>query len=287
MLRKALIAGLSTVAAAALSAAPANAASYTYPDTHYVEADELVSNLNSIAWPSQETYNTYSNSTPLLTWGTNGTPTSYRNRSRCASFVTEVFKHTFSWATPSYFQTSFGSTSPFAADYYNTIKTASVSDHFARIGSVSILRRGDIIAIKYNDGGSGGSGEATGHVMIVQDKHQYDRDGDPDTTEWAVRVVDSTSNPHGAAETAQPGSPYLSYPDTRSVPVFGSAGDDEEYNGAGRGWIFIQVVNNRATGYWWGANENTFYSVANRPMAMGRVVESTSSQTDQVMELNQ
>ncbi|MEO3812061.1 hypothetical protein ABGB17_23950 [Sphaerisporangium sp. B11E5] len=169
-------------------------------------------------------------------------------------------------------QATLDSTSPYAADHYDTIRTASAADHFARIGSFSILRHGDIIAVKYGNGG-GGTGEATGHVMIVQEKHLHDRDGNPATTEWAVRVIDSTSNPHGAAESAGPGSPYLAYPDTRSVPDFGGVGDDEEYNGAGRGWIFVQTVDNRPTGYWWGANESAFHPVADRPMALGRVLE--------------
>ncbi|RJL29958.1 hypothetical protein [Bailinhaonella thermotolerans] len=271
MFREALIAGLAAGAAATLLSAPAHAATYTYPDTHYVEADELVRNLNTLSWPGQATYNSYADGTPQVTWGTDGVPTSYRNRSRCASFVTQVLKHSYSWATTSYFQTSFGSASPFAGDYYDTIRTASVSDHFARIGSVSILRRGDIIAIKYAGGGD--TGEATGHVMIVQDKHLYDRDGDPATTEWAVRVIDSTSNPHGAAKTAGPNSPYLSYPDTRSVPDFDVVDDNEEYDGAGRGWIFIQTVDNRPTGHWWGANESAFHPVSTRPMALGRILE--------------
>lgn len=276
MFRKALIAGLATVAAATLTATPARAAAYTYPDTHYHEANELAGNLNAIAWPSQSALNTYSNSTPLLTWGTNGIPTSYHNRSRCASFLTEILKHTYSWATPSYFQASYGSTSPYAADYYDTIKGASVSDHYARIGSFSILRQGDIIAIKYLDGGSGGSGETTGHVMIVQDKHLYDRDGNPATTEWAVRVIDSTSNPHGAAQTAGANSSYMAYPDTRAVPDYDGIDEGEEYNGAGRGWIFVQTVDNRPTGYWWGVNESTFYPVSSRPMALGRIVQQDS-----------
>ncbi|GAA2874802.1 hypothetical protein GCM10010517_35560 [Streptosporangium fragile] len=240
-------------------------------DTHRTAA-EIADNLNSLSWPGQSTYNTYAtgSQTTSVVWGTPGSPTTYFNRSKCASFVTKVLKQAWPFATDQYLADAFGSVSPTAAQYHDTFVNGA--EYFTTSANSSLdqmneLGAGVIIAIKYN-GSSPGTGDPTGHVMIMADDPvPYNRDGDASTVEWAVPVIDVTSNPHGVASTS-PSSPYQNFRDTRAVGA-------TEYPGLGRGWIFIRTdAANRPQGHWWGANENVttgYHPVADRPIAFGWV----------------
>ncbi|QFZ21604.1 hypothetical protein [Saccharothrix syringae] len=266
---RALIASAATAAAVTLTAVtPAHATSATL----YAELAELADNLNALAWPAQDTYNFYPGAkghadvATSVVWGTPGQPTTYESKAKCAPLFTQALKHTFSWATDSYLQAEFGSTSPNAAKYYDGLTAGA--DHFATRTTVASLVAGDVIAIKYNDT-AGGSGDASGHVAVVAGAPQaYDRDGDAATAEWAVPVIDSTSNPHGVASTSA-SSPYQSFRDTRAVGA-------TEYSGVGRGWLFIGTdAAGVPTGYWWGANENVvdqYKPVSTRPMVFRALV---------------
>lgn len=225
---------------------------------HLTEAEELVDELNSIGWPTESSYNKYCGSGctgSVVTWGTPGTPTSYYNESQCAPFVTQLLKHTYSWATSSYFSSEFSSTSPNSARYYDRINAGAV-DHMDKITKVADLEPGDIIAIKYEAGASGGSG----HTPVVRSLDgTVVTDSDPNTTEYVVEVVDSTSNPHGTAPVAD------GRDDSRSS---GST----EYSGAGYGFmVFYADANGDFYGYRWGTDESTFHSVTTRPIVAARM----------------
>ncbi|ONI91138.1 hypothetical protein ALI22I_10295 [Saccharothrix sp. ALI-22-I] len=260
--RRALVACAAALAAALAAVTPAQASSATL----YDELAELADNLNSLPWPGQDTYNFYpgakghSDVATSVVWGTPGSPTTYENKSKCAPLLTQALKHTFSWATDSYLDDEFGSISPTSAQYYDGFQTGA--EHFTSKTTVPSLTQGDVIAIKYNDAGDG-TGDATGHMLVVGGTPRlYNRDNNTSTREWAVPVIDSTSNPHGVAST-NPSSPYLLFPDTRAVGT-------TEYSGVGRGWIFISTgTDDVPTGHWWGANENVteqYKPISTRPM---------------------
>ncbi|MFD7654291.1 hypothetical protein ACFV4N_09980 [Actinosynnema sp. NPDC059797] len=254
-------------AAVVLPAAPAGATSATL----YAELAELADNLNSLAWPGQDDYNFYPGAkghadvATSVVWGTPGSPTTYENKAKCAPLLTRALKHTFAWATDAYLLDEFQSTSPTAAKYHDGLLAGA--DHFTTKTAVSSLAPGDVVAIKYTDS-AGGTGDATGHVAVVAGTpHLHDRDGDAATREWAVPVIDSTSNPHGVAST-NPASPYQSFRDTRAVGA-------TEYSGVGRGWLFISTTAaDVPTGHWWGANENVvdqYKPVSTRPVVFAAV----------------
>lgn len=266
-------AGLTVVAQA-----PASATS----DPVYNQVAELADQLNSMPWtdqvnpappPDQADYNAYPGTgmPNIVVWGTPGQPTTYLSKTRCAALFTAVLKRTFpSWATNTYLQTEFGNISPFAADYYQGLVDGKGAGHFTVRTTVPQLGRGDVIAIKYT-GTTGGTGEPTGHVMIVAGTPSlYDRDNNSTTREWAVPVIDSTTNPHGVAR-ANPSSTYHQFPDTRSIttPI------EKEYSGVGRGWIFISTTSaDQPTGYWWGVNENVtteYHPMSDRPMVFASI----------------
>ncbi|MCE6994338.1 hypothetical protein LZG04_05855 [Saccharothrix sp. S26] len=255
-IRRALVACSAAVVAALAVAPPAQASSATL----YAEVAELADELNSLAWPGQATYNYYSDGASTAVWGTPGSPTTYESKSKCAPLVTLSLRHTFAWATDSYLTAEFGSTSPTSAQYYDGLSAGA--DHFTTKTAVPALVQGDVIAMKYTDS-AGGTGDATGHMMVVAGTPQlYDRDGNTATREYAVPVIDSTKEPHGVPSSWS-GSPVHLFPDTRRV---GST----EYTGLGRGWIFISTGSDDVpTGHWWGPNENvtTQYKPAStRPM---------------------
>lgn len=255
-IRRTLVACAAAVVAAVAVTPPAQASSATL----HTEVAELADELNSLAWPGQGTYNHYPDGASTAVWGTPGSPTTYASKAKCAPLVTLALRHTFAWATDSYLTTEFGSTSPTAAQYYDGL--AAGADHFTTKTTVPALAQGDVIAVKYLDS-AGGTGDATGHVMVVAGAPQpYDRDGDTSTREYAVPVIDSTTQPHGVPSTWS-GSPVHLFPDTRRSGT-------TEYTGVGRGWIFISTGSDDVpTGHWWGPNENvtTQYKPAStRPM---------------------
>jgi hypothetical protein len=250
------------VAAAALSVAiqvPASAT--TGSDALHAAASELAGQLNSITWPDQSANNFYPGPGVATTvvWGTPGIAISYQSKAKCAALVTAALEHTFGWATELYLQQQFlpnppsaaiPGVSPTAADYYAGFVAGHGAGHFSAKTTVPALAPGDLIAIKYPAGSSD-----TGHMMIVAQPPSLTANAN----EWAIQVIDSTSNPHGAASVTK-GSPYLSYPDTR-------ADGTTEYSGIGRGWIIVDTdAAGVPTGYRWGVNESTTYSVSNRPM---------------------
>ncbi|MER5644306.1 hypothetical protein [Streptosporangium sp. NPDC002524] len=253
---------------AAVSAARAAGAAMEV--STYQAAAEIADNLNSMSWPGQASYNIYltGGQSTSVVWGTPGSPTTYFNRSKCGSFVTKVIKRVLPGATDQYLTGNFGSISPTAAQYHDTFTTGAeyfTTSADSGLDQLTEIGAGVIIAIKYNSA-SPGTGDSTGHVMIVAGAPvRYDRDGNASTVEWAVPVVDTTSNPHGVAVTSA-SSPYQNFRDSR-------ADGADENPGVGRGWIFIRTdAANRPQGHWWGVNENVttgYHGVADRPISFG------------------
>ncbi|MEV1117638.1 hypothetical protein AB0I91_21425 [Actinosynnema sp. NPDC049800] len=260
--RRILVACAAATAVGFAAAPPAQATSATL----YAEVDELAAELNSLPWPDQDTYNYYPgelghpDGASTAVWGTPGGPTTYESKTKCAPLLTLALRHAFAWATDSYLTTEFGSTSPTSAQYHDGFQAGA--DHFTVKTTVPSLAQGDVIAVEYLDA-AGGTGDATGHVMVVAGTPQlYNRDGDTSTREYAVPVIDSTKEPHGVPSTWA-GSPVHLFPDTRRVGA-------TEYTGVGRGWIFISTGSDDVpTGHWWGPNENVttqYRPASTRPM---------------------
>ncbi|MEV5530491.1 hypothetical protein [Streptomyces prunicolor] len=240
--------------------------------------NEIIDQLATLGWPGQDPENFYpgagahaDSATATVVWGTPGNPSSYQVEAKCAQFLTASMKHAYSWATDAWFTSGIGFRSPTSEQYYDAFTDTSaggalddMSDHISRPSAqrVSDLHAGSVIAVKYLDGSDGG---ATGHMMVVQSVTPFERDGNSATQEYAVRVSDSTSAPHGVAFSSKT-SPHWAFRDTR---VEGSPGlATKEWSGAGRGTIFIQAdaLTGKPTGHWWGRNEAAFHTVADRPM---------------------
>jgi hypothetical protein len=260
---------------------------WNYSEDGLRAAQEVYTQLDKIGWPSEDTYNYYpgkkghADMTSEVVWGNLCTPTSYVAKTKCAAFVTDSLKHAYGpgsrwtdqWATDTYFTQTFGSDSPTATQYYDVIN-ANGSTRISKVTDLDLVTRGDLIMIKYPSADST-NGDPTGHVMFFVDRQAVDKDGNPATLEWAVRVIDATSNPHGVAST-NPNSTYLAFPDTRAVGT-------TEYAGAGTGTIVLRTdADGTVLGYWWGINENVtseWHPATDRPIIFGHLSQTTGNQS--------
>ncbi|MFE6817199.1 hypothetical protein [Streptomyces sp. NPDC057675] len=250
-----------------------NPASANTPTTgHLAAAQEIVTQLDTIGWPAESAYNQYNSLTGgTVTWGTPGQPTTYNNNSQCAPFVTQSVQHAYSWArgsgSGSFFYTYFNANSPTSASWYYGLKYGKRTGpstwidvpHFETVNSAREILPGDVLAIQYGTG----TGSPTGHTAIIESSEVWD-DTSPTTTVFRVKVLDSTSNPHGLAPAG----------DTRSVGY-------TEYNGAGSGYMLLYAdkASGAFTGSKWGVNEGggSYYpnveTSAGRPFIVSHVTD--------------
>ncbi|KKP24366.1 MAG: hypothetical protein SZ59_C0002G0212 [candidate division TM6 bacterium GW2011_GWF2_28_16] len=103
------------------------------------------------------------------------------------------------------------------------------------------LEPGDVIAIKYEDGATN-----TGHVLILagkpMERSPYSGTGGTDTpagfNEWLVRIIDSSSSPHGTSSGVS-AQYYPRVPDTRT----GNSKNIDE-GGVGAGYMILVTKGN-------------------------------------------
>ncbi|MBN0045988.1 LamG domain-containing protein [Streptomyces actuosus] len=203
-----------------------------------------------------------------VTWGRPDDLTSWVAHARCSSFLTWVLRHTYGWATDDYFTANFQDRIPEAADYRKAFTDGTAGPRLRRIRKVADLRPGDLIAVDYNGQVEG----STGHIVMVREvKGVFSGTADfTGETQYAVEVVDCTSEPHGVYGLTN----YPSYPDTRMV----SRTDGENFEGVGYGHMMFYASD--ATGefsrYRWSVNTGRTtaekLTVADRPIAAARVV---------------
>lgn len=205
-------------------------------------------------------------SASTVTWGTPDDLTSWIAKARCSSFITWVLKHTYGWASDAYFTQYFQDRIPEAADYRKAFTDGTGGPHFKRIRKVTDLQPGDLIAVDYN----GSDPDNTGHIVMVRQVKgvftgSVNFSGE---TQYAVEVVDMTSDPHGVYGL----SSYAQYPDTRMV----SDVDGANFQGVGIGHMMFYASDTTGefSRYRWSVNSSSAktYAVADRPISAARVV---------------
>ncbi|GHH85239.1 LamG domain-containing protein [Streptomyces capitiformicae] len=205
-------------------------------------------------------------SASTVTWGTPDDLTSWIAKARCSSFITWVLKDTYGWASDAYFTQYFQDRIPEAADYRKAFTDGTGGPHFKRIRKVTDLQPGDLIAVDYN----GSDPDNTGHIVMVrQVKDVFTGSVNfSGETQYAVEVVDMTSDPHGVYGL----SSYAQYPDTRMV----SDVDGANFQGVGIGHMMFYASDTTGefSRYRWSVNSSSAktYAVADRPISAARVV---------------
>lgn len=207
---------------------------------HSSDAESLVDDL------SVSRDNVYGSDPSYIEW--RGTRSSARTV--CGTFITQLLSHTYG-LTPSTFTQWMGSTSPDAETYHSAIMA---ENHFTRITNIEDVQPGDLIAIKH-EGGS-----VSGHMMVVASSPRPESASSPvvpNTTQYSLSVIDSSSSHHGDSDTR------VTHPSSSG-------------NGIGRGRIRIYVNDSlRPVGYTWSTSAaSDYYGVGSRPLAIGRIHRS-------------
>lgn len=161
----------------------------------------------------------------------------YSNFTRCAPFLTQLFKAAYGWAPPK----AIGN-SPDPKKYYNSI--VSSANGFSSRAKFSDWQPGDILASPYYDDSSN-----IGHVMLMLGAEELSYDPATETREYAVLVLDSSSGKHTS--------------DTRVLyPAL--------KDGVGRGVIKVKTVQDQLTQWAWKVTAS-YYSGTDRPLAIGKI----------------
>ena len=189
--------------------------------------------------------NLYSSSDQALSWPENGVGI-YSSRADCAGYVTRSMMKAFGF-TADDFKAWTGSTGPSSARYHDNIVA---QNNFQRISVASQVRRGDILASKYIDKTSGG----TGHTMIAAGPAVLRAaPTEPlvaNTRQYELRIIDSTSSPHGATDTRK-----------------GTGVDGKDQDGAGLGTmrLYADEATGVIVGYTWSLSSGSKYYTATSP----------------------
>ncbi|MFD7131470.1 LamG domain-containing protein [Streptomyces sp. NPDC059894] len=205
-------------------------------------------------------------SSSSVTWGTPDDLSSWTALARCSSFLTLVLKHTYGWATDAYFTQYFQDRIPEAADYRRAFTDGTAGPRFQRILEVTDLRPGDLIAVDYD----GQVEDSTGHIVMVREvKGVFSGVADfTGETQYAVEVVDCTSEPHGVYALTN----YPKYPDTRMVSLV--AKENFEGVGIGHMMFYASDTTGEFSRYRWSVNtaKASAHPVTDRPIAAARVL---------------
>lgn len=226
------------------------------PLEHLWLAEELVETITPAT-------NSYGSPTKLTWAGENGHEYS-TVVAKCAPFVTELLKKAYGVDIKEWF----GASSPHAACYHDTIED---EDGFTMIESIEDVKAGDVVAIRNYDSGCNISScgsysgcSSTGHVMLVTAVPTPRVATKPlisGTLQYTLKVLDSTSSPHGAGDSRWQANPNNS--------------DD---NGAGTGTMRVYVDADDPdlpiVGYTWtSASGSTYFTPGKREMVIGRLLD--------------
>lgn len=194
--------------------------------------------------------NVYDTGPFYVTWaGVNGA-TQYENRTLCSNFLTALLMHAYG-LTSTDIRYWTGSTSPNAALYHDTIVA---ENGFTRIGAMTDIEPGDVIAIRYEPGNA-----SSGHLSIVEVAPALRAATAPlvsGTSQYAVSIIDSTRQGHNVG-------------DSRLQP------DGTWDEGAGRGVMrFYADASGAIVGHTWSLSPySTYHAVSFRTVAVGRFNE--------------
>ncbi|GAA3888482.1 hypothetical protein GCM10022243_61710 [Saccharothrix violaceirubra] len=231
---------------------------------HLVQAQRLVDYLSLPVCPPGNNVYKEPDQPNVVVWGSPDDAATWINRSQCASFQTAVLKRAHRWATSAFFTAHFGMASPFARDYRAVFAEDDVP-RFRRVHRVADLRPGDLIAIDYRNE----QDTNTGHIVMVRrTRGVYVAPvaslNFPGEVQYAVEIVDCTSEPHGQVGVGN----YAAYPDSRLVG---------RRRGEGAGYGHMMFYADERTGmftrYRWSVNTASAgaHPMDRRPIAAARV----------------
>lgn len=202
-----------------------------------------------VVWPESlavnvlDANNEYAKDDDVLSWP-DAFGAIYSSRADCSGFVTLSLMKAFEFGRED-MEAWMGSKNPSSARYHDNIL---FQNNFHRIVRASDVRRGDILAMKYLDKTSGG----TGHTMIAANAPILRNSTEPvidGTLQYELTIIDSTKSPHSM--------------DSRTAT--GVNGGDQDGAGLGRLRLYADAVTGQITGYTWNLSNGSNYYTATSP----------------------
>jgi hypothetical protein len=238
---------------------------------HLVSAQELVDNVADAPFVFDDP--------DINRWGTPGTIdwANFTATTQGASLFTLSLLHCDTALTPSILRGWWGSSSPTPVRYYEQILAGN---RFRQISNIGDVRPGDVLAINYTDR------SGSGHLVIIEgspvELATPIRPLVPDTTQYALPIIDSTSTAHGCA-TDTPTADTRWVPTDPRRPCAGGSTD----GGAGRGTLRLYATSRdlpdagAITGHSWSLATGATYHPQSgvRPHVIGRLVGSDPGDT--------
>lgn len=204
-----------------------------------------------VAWPESlainvlDENNQYAHTEQALSWPSGGAGI-YSSRADCSGYVTRSLMKAFGF-TADHMAAWTGSRYPSSARYHDNIR---FENNFVRVQQVSAIQRGDILAAKYLDNHSGG----TGHTMIAAAapvlRATPTKPVIEGTVQYELRIIDSTSSPHGTGDTRK---------------GTGAAGADQDGAGIGTMRLYADAATGNIAGYSWSLSTGSVYYTATSP----------------------
>jgi hypothetical protein len=185
--------------------------------------------------------------------------TKYENHSDCSGFFDLLMEHSYGIKTKQLKKWT-GHNRPTAAVWFDAVSSGSAQSILTPIPTIDQARPGDVILIKYQPGEQ----TDTGHVMIIDSTPQTRDSTAPeiaDTTQWELRVIDSSKSGHG---------PH----DTRHQP------DGTFSRGVGMGiFRFYTHADNTIAGYSWSAlKASKFEPISEHQVMLARITPPAQEQ---------
>ncbi|RYF75262.1 MAG: hypothetical protein EOO39_07205 [Cytophagaceae bacterium] len=213
----------------------------TDPLQHLHDARELVDHIS-------QANTTYQHGASVVTWKTPTTP--YQSYTDCSGFINALLQKSY-LVDSLQFKTWLGAYRPHAFNYYDAVIAKRGFDYITQVGDI---QPGDLITLKYVD--SAQHDENTGHCLLVDELPKLMTANDiqlPNTTQYSVRVIDSTEDPHGTSDTR-----HLSATD--------------KYTGLGKGTFRLYAdPQGNVVGYSWSElKPNAGFDPQENPIAIGR-----------------
>ncbi|MFD0273566.1 amidase domain-containing protein [Kitasatospora sp. NPDC127111] len=247
-------------------------------------------------------------------WGAPGHPEDFYNLSQCSSFVSLVLEraygtaptkpasalpwpaYSYGWANEQYFRDNFYVDKTDTKDFPNAQEYraafarkaepggADALPHFTSVTKPVNLRPGDLVAFEYEDDNPS---PYTGHIVMIRERKgiwtdpEIDRLVGPNVIPYVFEIIDCTSSPHGGPSLGGAATElYQAFPDTRFEEIKATTGQSTfvKHNGVGYGhMIFYANADTKLfAGHRWSVTSQTPHTVAERPIAAGRVWLSDS-----------
>jgi hypothetical protein len=171
------------------------------------------------------------------------------NRTKCGSFLAQLFKNSYLSITDAVLTGLTTSTSPYAGDWWDGIDLQreypvnAPTHKLTRRASIWEWQVGDLLVAKYTNNGD------TGHAMLIvdireaapgeSDEQFYDTPSVPGAARWMITVIDSSTSPHH----------YYAGDDTRKDAV--SPGVNDTGIGEGQIVVWADASSGAPVGWMW------------------------------------